>query len=265
MSTTMFRRAFTGLRMTLLSYAGGVFFYGLMIALFFPSIRSNSALIDKYLRSMPEALVRAIGIQSYSSFPHFMGGEYLNLIWPIIAAIFVVLAGSSVVAQEIEQGTIDLWLSVPVTRARLLAAKLAAIVAGVCILAIATDLAILAGARLIGEKVSAGGILALSVYLVLFPLTAGAFAAAVSSLSSTRGRAAGITAAALVLSYLVWVASLMSSSWSWLGHLSVFSLFHPQDALADASLRTGDVAALAAIIAIFAATSLVAFQRRPTL
>lgn len=264
MSTVMLRRALDAMRTTVLSYAVSVFFYGLLIALFFPSIRHNAGLIDKYIHSFPPAVVKAMGLQSYSSFPHFMGGEFLNLVWPIIASVFVIMAGSAVVAQEIEQGTIDLWLSVPDSRGRLLAAKLAAIGLGVCALAAATDLALLLGARLIGEHLRTAGILALSVELVLFPISIAAFAAAVSSLSSSRGRAAGIAAAALVLSYLIWVVSLISSSWSWLQHLSIFSLFHPADALADANLSTGDVLSFLIIAAVFAAVSLTAFQRRPT-
>lgn len=264
MSVVMLRRALGAIRMTMLSYAGSVFVYGLLIALFFPSIRHNANLIDKYIRSFPPAVIQAMGLQSYASFPHFMGGEFLNLVWPIIASVFVIMAGSAVVAQEVEQGTIDLWLSVPAGRVGLLAAKLAAIGLGICALMVATDAALIVGARLIGEHLAAGGVLALSAYLVLFPLTIGTFAAAVSSVTSSRGHAAGITAAALVLSYLVWVVSLISTSWSWLENLSIFSLFHPADALADSSLNGGHVLALFILTALFAAFSLIAFQRRPT-
>ncbi len=265
MSLVMLRRALDASRMTVLSYAGSVFFYALLIALFFPAIRTNSAQINKIVHTLPAAVIKAMGIQNYSTFPHFMGGEFLNLIWPIIAAVFVILAGSAVVAQEIEQGTIDLWLSVPVSRARLLASKLVAILLGLCVLAVATDLALIVGARLIGESLPAGGILALSVYLVLFPLTIGCFAAAISALSSSRGHAAGIAAAVLILSYLIWVVGQIGESWTWLQHLSVFSLFHPQDALSDAVLSATDVLWLLVITGIFAAASLIAFQRRPTL
>jgi ABC-2 type transport system permease protein len=193
-----------------------------------------------------------------------MGGEFLNLVWPIIASVFVIMAGSAVVAQEIEQGTIDLWLSVPAGRVSLLSAKLAAIALSICALAVATDLALLAGARLIGEQLTAAGVLALSTYLVLFPLTVGVFAAAVSSVTSSRGHAAGISAGVLVLSYLIWVVSLMGSSWSWLEHLSIFSLFHPADALANSSLNGAHVLTLLVLSALFAAFSLLAFRRRPT-
>lgn len=265
MSSVMLRRSLDAMRMTMLSYAVSIFFYALLIALFFPAIRSNSAQIDKIVRTLPTAVIKAMSIQNYSTFPHYMGGEFLNLIWPIIAAVFVILAGSAVVAQEVEQGTIDLWLSVPVSRARLLASKLVAILLGLCVLAFATDLALAVGARLIGESLSAGGILALSVYLVLFPLTIGCFAAAISSVSSSRAHAAGIAAGVLILSYLIWVVGLIGGRWSWLQHLSVFSLFHPQEALSNAAFGVTDVIWLLVITAVCAAASLIAFQRRPTL
>jgi ABC-2 type transport system permease protein len=152
-----------------------------------------------------------------------------------------------------------------VSRARLLASKLVAILLGLCVLAFATDLALAVGARLIGESLSAGGILALSVYLVLFPLTIGCFAAAISSVSSSRAHAAGIAAGVLILSYLIWVVGLIGGRWSWLQHLSVFSLFHPQEALSNAAFGVTDVIWLLVITAVCAAASLIAFQRRPTL
>jgi ABC-2 type transport system permease protein len=265
MSVVMLRRSLDTMRMIILSYAGSIFVYALLIALLFPSVRRSADLINKFIKSFPPAVLKLMGLQNYSTFPHFMGGEFLNLIWPIIAAVFVIMAGSAVVAQEVEQGTVDLWLSVPESRIRLLAGKLAAVALGVCVLAAATDLALIIGARLVGETVLARGILALSVYLILFPLTIGAFAATVSSVSARRGQAAGISAAVLVLSYLLWVVSLTSSRWSWLQHLSVFSIFHPQEALADARLSGGDVLCFVFITAVLAAFSLVAFQRRPTL
>lgn len=265
MSLTMLRRSLDATRTTVLSYASSVFFYALLIGLFFPAIRSNTAQINKIVHTLPPAAIRAMGVQNYSTFPHYMGGEFLNLIWPIIASVFVILAGSAVVAQEIEQGTIDLWLSVPVSRARLLASKLAAVLVGLCVLAIATDLALIVGARLIGESLSAGGILALSVYLVLFPLTIGCFAAVISALSSSRAHAAGIAAGVLILSYLVWVVGLIGGRWSWLQNLSVFSLFRPQDALSNGTLVTSHIIWLLVITAVCAAASLIAFQRRPTL
>jgi ABC-2 type transport system permease protein len=265
MSAVMLRRSLDAMRTTLFSYASSVFFYGLLIGLLYPSVRHNADLINKYIQSFPPALVRAFGLQNYSTFPHFMGGEFLNFVWPIIACVFVIMAGSAVVAQEVEQGTIDLWLSVPVSRWRLLSSKIGAIALGVVALAAATDLALILGARLVGEGLSAGGVLALSVNLVLFPLTVGTFAAAASSLSSSRSHAAGIAAVVLVLSYLIWVVSLISTSWSWLQHLSVFSLFHPADALSNGHLAAGDVVAFLIIAAVFAAASLVTFERRPTL
>jgi hypothetical protein len=59
--------------------------------------------------------------------------------------------------------------------------------------------------------------------------------------------------------------SLIGDRWSWLQHLSVFSLFHPADALSNGHLAAGDVVAFLIIAAVFAAASLVTFERRPTL
>src|SRR5690606_36024918 len=93
---------------------------------------SFQEIIDRF----PPALLAAFGIGDLTSFPGFIGAEFLNLMWPLIVGIFVIMTGAGLVAQEIERGTVEFWLSVPETRMRLLLGKVVAfaLAAGVLVL-----------------------------------------------------------------------------------------------------------------------------------
>lgn len=260
----MFRRAVKDLRWNALWYSLGIAAYGLSLAGLYPSIARSTA-YQQVLKLWPKALLHAFGISDFGSFSGFIGGEFLNIIWPLMASAFLITAGASVVAQEIERGTIELWLSVPTPRRHLLAAKLLALLIGICVFALATAGAIALGARIIGVALPAGGIGALVLELLTFSVTVAGYSALFSALCSTRGRAAGIAAGATAAFYLAWVISGLSGAWDWLQYFSIFTAYRPQQALGHGTVDIGGGAVLLALGLIAAVGSLAVFERRDLL
>ena len=109
----------------------------LAIIAFYPSIRDSSEQFEELLNAYPDAITEAFGIDDFSSFAGFVGAEALNVIWPLVAAGFAIVVGSAAVAGEIERGSVDLWLSVPVARWRLLLAKIVAAQIGLLVIVVA--------------------------------------------------------------------------------------------------------------------------------
>ena len=262
MSVVMFRRALKDLRWTALWYALGLFLYGLMIMSFYPSIGKNTELMRQYLQSFPEGMLRAVGVTDMGTLPGFIGGELLNLMWPLIALVFVIMTGAAVVAQEVERGTIELWLSVPDSRPRLLMGKLVALLVGIVALALATLAAVALGAVLVGETIGLRGLLAMTAVLLAFGAAVGGYAALFSAFASDRGKPAGLAAGLTLAMYLAWVLAGLSDRWSWLKRLSIFTAYKPQEALARGQVPGLEVLILLAIAVVCGAAALVVFQRR---
>jgi ABC-2 type transport system permease protein len=262
MSLVMFRQALAELRRTVLWYAIGVVAYAVMILSIFPTIRGDSSQMQDYINSMPDALIKAFGINDITTLPGFLGAEYLNLVWPIIAAVFAILAGSAVVAREIDQGTVELWLSVPESRSHLLWAKLVALAIGIVVIVIATVAAIVIGAVLIDETVSARAVIATTGVLAAFIIAIGGYSAFFSSWTSERGKAAGMAAGLTLVFYALWIIASLSGALSSLRYLSIFSLYDPQHALATGDLPWAKIAVLLVIGLTGAIASVQIFQRR---
>jgi ABC-2 type transport system permease protein len=259
---TMFQRALKDLRWTTLWYVVGTSFYLLVIIALYPSMRENTQQLESLLDVYPEALRTAFGIEDLTTFIGFIGAEALSVMWPVIVLVFLIMAGTATVAQEIERGTVELWLSVPERRARLLASKIAAVLLGAVAITAATLLTVGVGAVLVDEALSLGALLAGAITMLTFCVAALGIAVLLSALSSDRGKAAGLAALVALASYLAWVVGNNSSTWSWLRYLSIFTAYDPQAALRTSQVSLAGVASLLVVGAACALAALVVFERR---
>jgi ABC-2 type transport system permease protein len=262
MSGIMLRQALRDQRRTTLWFALGAAVYVLAIVAFYPSIRGSSQQFEDLLNAYPEAIREAFGIADFSSFAGFVGAEALNVIWPLVAAGFAIVVGNATVAGEIERGSVDLWLSVPVTRWRLLLAKVVAALLGLLAIVVATVVALAAGAVAIGEWPGIGPLAAVLVTLPAIVVTVLGYSVLLSALLGSRGAAAGLAAAVTLLSYLFWIIANMSDQFEWLRYLSIFSAYDAQAALADAIIRWRGLGALILVGAACTLMALAIFERR---
>lgn len=262
MSVVMFRKAAADLRWTTLWYIVGSAAYGLIMVAFYPTVEKNAADFQAMIERYPEALKKAFGISDFATLSGFLGGEFLNLIWPMIAAAFAVMAGSAVVAQEVERGTIELWLSVPCSRGRLLFAKLVALFTGATALVVSTVLLLALGAALLGKAFAVDHLAILGAVMLIFVIAVVSIAALLSVLFSARAPAAGIGAAIVIGSYLASVIPLMSDRWRWLEHVSLFTPYKPQQALATGSVSWLGLGLTAVVIIACTSAALILFSRR---
>jgi len=262
MNLVMLRRALKDLRWTVAWYASGMAIYMLVMMGFYPTVRANAEEFKRLLEAYPEAFLKAFGVTDLASASGFIGAEVLSVIWPLIAAIFVILAGAATLALEIERGTIDLWLSVPERRWRLLTAKVAAILVGIGLITAATLAALVLGAALVGERFTVSGVLAVGVVLASFGIAVGGYAVLCSSFSSDRGKAAGLAAALTLAFYMASIVAGLSERWSWLERVTIFTAFQPQRALETGRVPLLGTLALLTIGVACVAGAAVSFERR---
>lgn len=258
----MFGRTFKDLRRTALWYGIGVAIYGMMILLYFPTVRENSETLNQYIKSFPEAMVKAFGITDMTTLPGFIGAEYLNLMWPLIVSVFVIMAGAALVGQEVERGTAELWLSVPEDRGRLLGGKLVALLAAIAGLVILSLATIEVGALLVGETVGILALVTTGVVMLAYGVAVGGYSALFSSFSDDRARPAGMAAGLTLAFYLLYVLGGLSDRWAWLKKASIFTAFQPQRALESGTVPVVGVVILLAIGIISAIAAVVIFRRR---
>ncbi|MGH3050632.1 MAG: hypothetical protein ACRDLK_10765, partial [Gaiellaceae bacterium] len=131
----------------------------------FPSIE---AALAKTISQYPEALREAFGITELSTVEQFLGAELLGFIVPLAVGYLAVRSVASGLSGAAESGRLDVLLSAPVSRRRLVAADFAAAALELAaVLAIALALCLL-GSLLAGVGLSFG--LALAGFVNVWPL-----------------------------------------------------------------------------------------------
>lgn len=262
MSGVMLRRALRDVRWTALWFAVGSAVYMSVMISFYPTMRDNTQMLEDLLNLYPEAMRQAFGIEDLSSFTGFIGAEFLTVMWPLILSVFLIMAGTATVAQEIERSTVELWLSVPVRRARLLAAKALALAIAAAVIIGMTLLTMLLGALVIGESLTVSGLLALFLTVLALALAVLGYSVLLSVVLGERGKAGGIAALITLGSYLAWVVGGISTRWDWLRNVSIFGGYDPQRALRSGDVSWPGLLALFAVAAGCLALALWAFERR---
>lgn len=195
------RDARRGLLWWALGLAGMV---ALMVAVY-PTVRGNPDL-NRLVEQYPDVLKSFIGFGGevdYVSAAGYLGSELFSFMIPLLLLVAAIGAGARAVAGEEEDGTLELLLSLPLSRRRLVLEKLAALVAEVVLLGAVLLLSLWAGARSVGMHVSLAHLGAATASAVLLALLYGALALLLGAATGRRALSASVAAAAAVAAYLV--------------------------------------------------------------
>ena len=260
--TVMLRKALWDIRWTAGWFAVGGAGYVLLIALFYPTVRDQSAQFASLLAAYPKGFLAALGYTNITTFSGFLGGEALNLFWPIIIGVFATLAGSSLVAKEVEDGTSEVWLSVPAERWQLLLGKFVALAIALLATVVACVAIVAVSAAFDSATVTASGLAAMGAVMLVFLFVIAGYSGLLSSLVSTRAMAAGISFGITLAFYVLWLVGGLADQWKQLKRFSIFTAYTPQKALETGTVDAVSLAILLAITAVCVAASLVLFQRR---
>src|SRR5690348_3415998 len=91
---------------------------------FYPTFRDQAAQFNQVLARLPataKSLFSDTG--SFSTPEDFLTGRVFYLLLPMLLSILLIIIGSSLISSEENSGTIELILSRPISRTRLLFAK----------------------------------------------------------------------------------------------------------------------------------------------
>lgn len=219
---SIFHKTLFDYRRAIFGWSFGVFLLVLMYASIYPSVGANQQ-FDELLQSLPEAFRSLIGEAGFFSTPEgFINGEFFSLTFPLIIGILSIIIGSAIISREEENGTLELLLSRPVSRAKLLCQKVLGLQLVTALITLAGWLGMLAGRLVIEEfTIDLWRALAATLMVLLLGWVFGFFALLVTTLKG-RGVGAGVAGAIFIASYVV---STFAASVKWLDNVQPFSLF----------------------------------------
>jgi len=227
---SVFGKSLRDQRWSLLGWGVGVLLLVLMEAAVWPTLRDMPDL-DQFLDSYPKAMRDLFNLDAMSSGTGFMNAELFTLMLPMLFIIFGITRGARTLAGEEEAGSLEVVLVTPVSTARVLLEKAAALVTSLVALGSVLAVVLLACSLVFGMGIGLRDVLVGSVAMVALGSEFGLLGLAVGAATGRRAIALGVAGAAAVAAYLLYALGLIVDTVAPWQPLSPF-----QQALSDGPL-----------------------------
>jgi ABC-2 type transport system permease protein len=261
MLNSLFGKTLRDLRGQVLGWGVGIGLLALLVISLYPSFKDSMADWQQLMASYPETVMGFFGdMASMSRLDGWMDVEFFSWVPPILA-VFAVGAGAALVGGEEAQGTMDLLLSYPIHRWRIVAEKFAALMLATFLIILVALAWVLASMLLIGEQVDWGRWTLAILNMAPALLVSGAFAFAVAAVSGKRRWAVGLSAVLVVGSYVLNGLGNTVELLEPYRPLSIFYYYKAGAVITD-GLNLADPGLLLGVVVILFILALVGFQRR---
>lgn len=230
--------------------------------IFYPTFKDQAAELEKSFESLPDAAVQLFGGSTdFFSPVGFMNSQIFFIMLPLLLGVLAINLGHKLLAQEEQDGTIELLLSRPISRTKLLAAKA---IAGIVIVTIVTGVSlatVLVVGKIVGLEVGVEEILLATFACLLLVLSFGGLAFMMSAMGKARALSVGAAAAIAIGGYLV--ASL-SGTVKWLENPSkVFPFnYYESEEILSGNMEWTNMLYFAGLLIACSVISWLAFRKR---
>jgi len=245
-------------RRSLIFYPLGLAVYALIIVALYPTFKDDSGLAS--LSEDNSTLMALFGASGSLTSPvgWVNANLYTNFV-PLIILLVTIGYGASALAGQNENGILGLIATLPVSRAQLVVAKIAAMGTLAVPVSAATFVCVLVG-RSFELPIGIGALIGVTVAIVLLGLVFGVLSLAVGAATGSRGSALGITAALATACYLI---SSLAPAITWVHQIRFVSPFWWATGAGQlgTGVGLGDFAALVGTILVLIAVAIAAARR----
>ena len=260
MPGTIFRKTLFDSRRSIVGWGIAAALLCVYIVLLYPYLNELEG-FRQLVESLPPIVQGMLGDVQDMFSPQGYLSAYLFNYAPLLLAAYGILAGASAVAGEEKRGTIDLLMSTPVPRWRVMVEKFAAfVVATLGVLALMFVGTVIALAVTPSLEISIGRLIEATLNIVPITLVFGALAFCLSAALPSRMSAGMWAALALVAFYMLSLLAPLSSALESVQGISPFHYYNVQT-LAQ-GIEWGGVAVLLAVSAVLMGLAVLGFERR---
>jgi ABC-2 type transport system permease protein len=240
-----------------------------LLVIFVMSILQDVSVLDQYselLGKLPPQLLSSMGLEDAAAvatpegFIAFAGLTYGT----VVMAIFSVVAGLDVTANDEDEGILNVLLSLPISRWQVIVERALAYAVIIAAIALMEFAAMFVGTLLIPVEVNMSPLFLGCVNLIPGGLALMTVTIFFASLFSNKVIATGISAAFVLTSYVLFVigGSVREDTFGYyLSRLSVWTYFDGQTVVRE-GLNLVNVAGLLTLAIVLVAVSIWAFERR---
>ena len=231
----------------------GLSAFSALYAAFFPSFAEGFD-VDQYVEALPQVFVESFGLRAFGTIEGFLATELYHFAWIILLGLYLAYSAASTIAGGVETERMDVLLSLPVSRARVVGETFLALVPGILLINVVVAAVTWAATRAIGYPIGTVDLLAVHALSLPYLFTCAAIGLAFS-VAVDRASVAQRAAMATVFGLFLLESVVTSTDYSWVGAVAPMRYFDPTVILVD---DTYDLAAAAiltgATIALVAAS-----------
>ena len=239
----------------------GISSYVLLNLVFYPTLRDQAGELQKTFENLPSAATQLFGGNDFFSPIGYLTSKIFFLMLPLLLGMLAISLGSTLLAREEQDHTIDSLLARPIPRGKLLLAKSVAGLIIVCIVTLVVLIATLIEAQLISLGVSVLAVTETMLVCLLMVVSFGAIALLFTALGRARTASLGLASAIAFGGYLI---SSFSASISWLDLPSKLFPFHyyQPEAILRGTIAWGDLGYFLGVVIVCGVASWFVFRKR---
>ena len=216
---------------------------------------------DELLDAYPPELVQLFDIRTIGSLEGFLAFELYVFGWVILLGLYFAYSAASIVAEDIDRGRMDALLAMPVSRARLLGERFAALLLPIGLVNVVVAPVVIVGARLIDEPISVADVVA--VHLLSIPyLFACAGIGILASVLFDRVSVAQRVALGVTFALYLSESVLTGTAYEAVGAIAPMRYFDPNAVLLDSNWDVAGAGILLLLTAGLLGASATWFRRK---
>jgi len=195
------------------------------------------------------------------SFPGFVDIELLSY-WALMIGFYAAYVGVGAVSRDVERKTMDILLSTPVSRRRLLLERGAAVAAMMLVLSLLGGLGVIIGGHQAGVDVAAGHVMAAFIGCWPMLVVISSISMTLSVVMNDQKAAMGLSFAVVLVSYVLSYAAYLTEGLRPLRWVTPMGYYDHTGLILGDWTRWGDVGVLFATAAAIMLLAVWLFQRK---
>jgi ABC-2 type transport system permease protein len=229
----------------------------------FPTLETASEALETFLAELPEETRRVVlgDVDTISTIEGYLVSRFYQFAWLLLLGVYYAYAGASLVASEVENGSVEFLLVLPLSRSRIVVGKFLGLVPGVLAVNVLVMVAVTVAVAGAGETVDAVD-LALVHAASLPYLLACAGVGLLASVRFDETRRAQTLAIGAIFAMFIFDNLVRDTDLEWVGSVSLSRYYDPGALLVDGVVEAGDLAALVAATLGCVVVAAELFERR---
>ncbi|WP_336344497.1 ABC transporter permease subunit [Halalkalicoccus ordinarius] len=244
-----------------LALAIGLGVLAVFFVAFFPSLEASGIDFDAYVEAYPPAVQEAFGISSLDTIEGFLAVEVYQFLWLLLLGLYFAYSAGGLIAGDVERDRMDLTLSLPISRSRVLAEKFASVLVPILALNAVVPVVVYAVVLAIGQSIDVADLAVVHLLSIPYLLVCGAIGLVLSTLVDRADVAKRIAIAAVFVLYLIESIAASTDGLEWIGYVSPTHYYDPTAILVEGSYDLTGAAILLGATVLLVLVARYRFQR----